>query len=465
MFFNPKAEYKVLSKKEIEKIHYYSVKILSEIGVKIPNEKFLKFLSSRCNVDFNNQIVKFPIDLIDEVIENIRKTKREINISEKIEIKGVVGGFTPNIYDLEKGRRKPTLQDAEKALRIGNQLSQVYNNSILFLPMDCFPYEDIWGWAISLTRSIKPSSAPILKKESLKPIVEMCEIAGREKPGYQCFISSPLRYPEDALEIAYEALNMGLTVNFGTPMTVAGGTGPIFLAGTLTLCNAEVISGWILNYIFNQPIRSYGGNPICMDMRTGCGNYANPKTVIMNAAISDFCRFYGLIPEGGHLGDTDAPTPGIMAASQRVFTSLISLMVNDTKKVSFRIGVLGPAGSCGCLEQMVIDAEICEMLNQFFKGIEVNEEKISYELIEKVGIGGSFLELKETVENMRSQMYFPEIFNTVNLDKIKFGFELEIAKEKTKKLLEKEPFHNLSEEKEREIFKIAREFTGLKKEI
>lgn len=118
MFFNPKEEYKVLSKKEIEKIHYFSVKILSEIGVKIPDERFLKFLSSRCKVDYDNQIVKFPVDLIEEVIESIRKTERKAEITEKIEIKGSVGGFTPNIYDFEKGRRKPLLEDVEKALRM-----------------------------------------------------------------------------------------------------------------------------------------------------------------------------------------------------------------------------------------------------------------------------------------------------------------------------------------------------------
>ncbi|MCM8804353.1 MAG: trimethylamine methyltransferase family protein [Candidatus Omnitrophica bacterium] len=463
MFFNPKEEYKVLNKKEIEKIHHYSVKILSEIGVKIPDERFLKFLSSRCNVDFNNQIVKFPESLIEEVIESIRKEEKKIDIPEKIEIKGSVGGFTPNIYDFEKGRRKPTLEDVEKALRIGNQLDQVSNNSVLFIPMDCFPYHDLWAYAVALTRSIKPSSAPILKKESLKVIVEICDIAGRNRPMYQCFLSSPLRFPEYELDIAYEALKIGLRVNFGTPMTVLGATGPIDIAGTITLCNAETICGWILNYLFSQPIYGYGGNPVSMDMRTGCGNYANPLTVIMNSAIPDLCRFYGLIPEGGHLGDTDSPTPGIKAAVERLFTSLISLIVNDTKKVSFRIGVLGPAGSCGCLEQMVIDAEIVRILNKFFEGIEVDDEKINYKLIKEVGIGGSFLDKEDTILKMRQIMFFPKIFSFEIEDSL--NFEIENAKKKTEELLKKEKFHPLTQDKEKEIFKIVKNFTKIDKEI
>jgi len=464
MYFDHKKEYKLLSKKEIEKIHYYSLKILSEIGIKIPDDRFLKILSSRCIVDFSNKIVKFPVKLIEEVLDSIKKEKREIEIPEKIEIKGSVGGFTPNIYDIEKGRRKPNLEDAEKAVRIGNQIDEVSGNGVLFLPMDCIPYQDLWGWVVALTRSIKPSSCPILRKESLRPIVEMCEIAGKQKPSYQCFISSPLRYPEDALDIAYEALKMGLNVNFGTPMTVLGATGPIDIAGTITLCNAETISGWILNYIFNQPIRGYGGNPVSIDMRTGCGNYANPLTVIMNAAIPDLCRFYGLIPEGGHLGDTDSPTPGIKASFERVFTSLISLIVFDTKRVSFRIGVLGPAGSCGCLEQMVIDAEICRTLNKFFQGIEVSEEHINYELIKEVGIGGSFIDKEDTILKMRKNMFFPEIFSFL-IDNISMNFEIENAIKKTKELLKREKFHPLSIDKEKEIFKIAEKISGIKKEI
>ena len=464
MFFNPKRKYKILNKKEIEKIHKISIKILKEIGIQIPDQRFLKFLSQRCNVDFNNKIVKFPEELIDEVIDSIKKTKRKIERPEKIEIKGSVGGSTPNIYDLEKGRRKPLLEDVEKAIRIGNQLDEVGNNGTLFIPMDCFPYHDLWGWACALTRSIKVSSAMILRKESLKPIIEMCEIAGREKPTYQCFISSPLRYPEDALDIAYEAINLGLRVNFGAPMVVLGATGPIDIVGTIALSNAEVISGWILNYLFNQPIYGYSGNPVSMDMRTGCGNYANPLTVIMNAAVPDLCRFYGLVPEGGHLGDTDAPCPGIKAAFERVFTSLISLIVNDTNKISFRIGVLGPAGSCGSLEQMVIDAEIVKTLNKFFQGIEVNKNRLNYDLIKQVGIGGSYIDKEDTVLKMRNILFFPEIFS-YTIENIKVYFEIDNAKRKTDQLLKTEKFHPLPSDKEKEIIKIAQNVSKIKKEI
>lgn len=343
-------------------------------------------------------------------------------------------------------------------------MNEVGNNSVLFIPMDCFPYHDLWAWAVALTRSIKFSSAPILKKESLKIIAEICEIAGREKPTYLCFLSSPLRFPPYELDIAYKALNMGLRVNFGAPMTVLGATGPVDIAGTITLCNAETICGWILNYLFSQPIYGYSGNPVSIDMRTGCGNYANPLSVIMNAAIPDLCRFYGLIPEGGHLGDTDSPVPGIKASFERVFTSLISLIVNDTKKISFRIGVLGPAGSCGCLEQMVIDAEMVRILNKFFEGIEVNDETINYNLIKEVGIGGTFIDKDDTILKMREIMFFPEIFS-FKLEKLSPFFEIENARRKTEELLKKEKFHKLSEEKEKEIFKIVSEFTKIKKEI
>jgi len=470
MFFSLRKKYKLLSRKEIEKIHRTSLKILTTIGVRIPHKKILEFLSERCQVNFSTGVVKFPLNLIEEVLASIKRSFKKPVFPERLEIKGAVGGFTPAIWDPEKGRRPPSLADAEKALRIGNQLPQVAFNGLLFNPMDCLPYQDIWGWAISLTRSIKPSGCWLLTPDSLKVVYQMCCVAVGEKEfkrkplfGYACFLSSPLRYPEDALEMAWEAFQMGLPVNFGAPMTIPGGTGPIHLAGTLTLSNAETISGWVLNYLFQQPITRYDACPVVMDMRTGCGNYAHPQAVAMNAAVADISRFYGLLPEGGHLGDTDAPLPGIKAAWERVFTSLVSLMVNETGKISFRIGVLGPAGSCGCLEQMIIDAEIAEALNQFFRGIQVDEEKIAYPLIEKVGIGGNYLLLEETIKEMRKELYIPEILSLSQNST--FGEELNRAREKLNALLKTPCFHPLAADKEKEIFSLAEKFTGMKKSV
>ncbi len=53
-------------------------------------------------------------------------------------------------------------------------------------------------------------------------------------------------------------------------------------------------------------------------------------------------------------------------------------------------------------EQLVIDNEIVRMVQRAISGIEVNEETLAVDLIEKVGPAGTFLGERHTVNHMRA---------------------------------------------------------------
>lgn len=469
MNFSLRDEFKLLSKRELNLIHNGSLRILKNIGIRVSNKRFLNLLEDiGAKVSYTSQIVKFPERLVGEHIE---QAKREVKVrgalegnSSKIEIVGRVGGVTTMMFDAEKREfRRPTKKDLKKAVVIGNALHAVSDNSPLFTPSDVPPHtEDIWLVAISLTRNVKGvGGCYIWSKSSLKPILEMyCVISKgvenfRKNPlfEYTCEFSSPLRFPNDALEIGLACYELGIPVRVGGSMVVAGGTGPVTLAGTLTLANTETLAGIVITHALGNKFRGYNGNAIVMDMRNARGTYANPKTILLNAAVADLSRYYGFPVFGGHLGDTDASSPGIQAAAERVFSTLVNVVVTEaSSKIGMRIGVLGPGGSVGCLPQMVIDAGICEMLNSFFKGVKVNKETIALNLIEKVGIGGSFLEEEHTLKHMREELWFPELFGR---DVFKEEGILGRAEERVREILNKDSPHPLSSEQEKEILRIA----------
>jgi trimethylamine--corrinoid protein Co-methyltransferase len=247
---------------------------------------------------------------------------------------------------------------------------------------------------------------------------------------YLCFLSSPLRFQADALEIALSVHDLGYPVHVGMPMVVAGATGPQTLAGALTLGNAETLAGWVLSHAFNTET-DYGAAAVTMDPRTGIACYADPRRTLLAAAALDLSRYYGLSMAGAHLSHTDAAAPGIAPTT-------------------IRIGMLGPSGQTGCLPQMLIDAEICSMLNALFRGVEVDEERIALDLIKRVGIGGTFLDQEHTAAHLRSELWFPTLFLREHFNE---GGEqvLERAKARVRELLAQPEPHPLPEDTEREI--------------
>ena len=60
-----KKNFTLMSDSELEKIHHYSLKILDEIGINVPNEEILDiFKNNGAKVDFEKNIVKIPPALV-----------------------------------------------------------------------------------------------------------------------------------------------------------------------------------------------------------------------------------------------------------------------------------------------------------------------------------------------------------------------------------------------------------------
>lgn len=61
--------------------------------------------------------------------------------------------------------------------------------------------------------------------------------------------------------------------------------------------------------------------------------------------------------------------------------------------------------------QIVIDNEIAKMVRKIIKGIPVNDETMATDVIRKVGCGGHFLQEEHTVQHMRSEQTYTNLFD------------------------------------------------------
>ena len=476
MKFRFDGEYHVLSKEEMDGIHRASLEILREVGVQIPNARVLEMAAGEGGeVDREAQVVRFGPAVMEAHLERRREAAR--GAGEKVahyrgvpsdtggpaaqphEVTGHVGGLCTMCWDMDLERtRRATCDDLRAGTRIANHLDCVRRYAPMFTPSDVPEgTNDLHVWALTFLHSTKPATGGyILRESSVKPLHEMAvgyagsaaEVRRQELFHYLCFLSSPLRFQADALEIALAVHDLGYPVHVGMPMVVAGATGPQTLAGALTLGNAETLAGWVLSHAFNTET-DYGAAAVTMDPRTGIACYADPRRTLLAAAALDLSRYYGLPMAGAHLSHTDAAAPGIQAGAERVMGALVNAALGIAP-TTIRIGMLGPSGQTGCLPQMLIDAEICSMLNALFRGVEVDEERIALDLIKRVGIGGTFLDQEHTAAHLRSELWFPTLFLREHFNE---GGEkvLERAKARVRELLAQPEPRPLPEDTEREI--------------
>lgn len=68
---------KVLSDDEILMIHNASLKVLANIGMKVPNDEVLGMCADvGCQVDMNTKVVKFPIKVMEQFLDKMKRESK-----------------------------------------------------------------------------------------------------------------------------------------------------------------------------------------------------------------------------------------------------------------------------------------------------------------------------------------------------------------------------------------------------
>ena len=63
------------------------------------------------------------------------------------------------------------------------------------------------------------------------------------------------------------------------------------------------------------------------------------------------------------------------------------------------------------MEMAVIDNDIAGQLRRAQKGVPVTDETLAMEVLEEVGVGGSFMMADHTLENYREQIHYPDVIH------------------------------------------------------
>ncbi|MFQ5836172.1 MAG: trimethylamine methyltransferase family protein, partial [bacterium] len=188
---------------------------------------------------------------------------------------------------------------------------------------------------------------------------------------------------------------------------MAGSTSPVTLAGTLALVNAEQLSGIVLTQLVSPgaPVL-YGAIPSVADMSNMSFLCGAVELGVLNTAAAQLAQYYD-IPFYAWAGLTESKIPDVQAGYEKA-TGALLVGLAGANYIHNAAGMLDSTTTVA-YEQYVIDNEIIGMVMRALKGIEVNEETLALEVIDKVGPGGNFLAEPHTVAHMRSEFFFPKV--------------------------------------------------------
>ncbi|MDM8544729.1 trimethylamine methyltransferase family protein [Desulfococcaceae bacterium HSG7] len=408
----------VLNDEQKKEIHLAALEVLERTGIKMTHEKGLEILSG-AGAKVSGNRVRIPSWLVEDAI--LKAPSRLIlgkrNGERSVFLEGDRSFYGPSLDCMEyldpatNGRTDFTADHCRITASLTDHLPNFDWSMVIGMASDVPP--EISDRVIArqaLTHSTKPLVFCTHSVENEKDVFEMAlAICGGKKnfekaPTIVHYSEpiSPLTYYDPAVDKILFSVENGIPlINFSAPQL--GGSSPATFAGTIVQGIAESLSGLVLGQnACPGASMIFGSQTTIMDMRTTIFSYGAPEMALMISAMAEMAQFYEL-PFFGTAGSTDAkfndPQAGIEATFQTLTAGLVgSSLVHDCSSWMDHGSLVSPA-------YMVMVNEILHMVNQYMKGIEISDETLAVDLIDKIGPGGNFISEQHTMDNFKNVWY------------------------------------------------------------
>ncbi|MBU4449727.1 MAG: trimethylamine methyltransferase family protein [Actinobacteria bacterium] len=467
---------KFLKGEDLDSIHYGTLEVLSEVGIKMEYKPALEiFRSFGAEVDFANSVVKIDEHLLKKALSTAPSRftlhgKNE-NFDVKVDPERVytIGGSSAlNVLDLEGNYRPAVFDDLIKFTILLDKLEHLHIMHAIVIPSDLeeygvdrmlfagtFPYTTRNYYSQSQT-----GADGVQDQIKMAAVVQGSEDAVRKNPMFTevvCMVS-PLQHEKINSEVLIEAAKNRIPVYVEVD-SMPGGTTQAPIAGTLVEQNVNVLAGIVLAQLVNPGTPCiYSIASGLMDMTTGSYAGAAPETNLLHCATAQVAHYYNLPFQGGT--GIDAKIPDAQAGYERAM-QVLSNALAGTNFIHLSFGMMEMMLTA-CYEQCVIDNEIMGAAFRMLKGVEVNDDTLSVNLLRKVGPkSANFLTFKETSEYVRKNNWVPQITNreTWSAWKAAGGKSMqEAAADVARKILSENTEPAISKEQTEEILKMAKSF-------
>ena len=408
---------------ELQKIHGATVRVLEKTGVRVLDPEAVRLLQTAgAAYDDVAQVVRIPENLLKELLMQApsrfrlygRDSSRSMAFGEGNTYFSSMG--TAVQVEDGDGVRPATLKDVENFYRLVDASPYLDHASWVVWPRDVpnevvHIYEVMYGFKHT-TKSLDGYN---WGTQYSQDTVDMAAIVAG---GHDELAARPLLLgftnPVSPLTLAKET-TQGLIVFARAnqpcimpPEGMAGGTAPSTLAGVLVQQNAEVLASIALAQCVHRgaPVM-YGSVSTIMDMRTGAVALGAPEAGLISLGAAQLARYYG-IPSRGTGGNTDAIRVDYQAGAESATTLLLSALAG----FDFVYDVVGSLESSlsASYAKLMLDNDLAGGVRRIVSGIDVTEDTLAAEVIEAVGLTGSYLSHPHTMDHFRHEHFLPETF-------------------------------------------------------
>jgi trimethylamine--corrinoid protein Co-methyltransferase len=149
-----------------------------------------------------------------------------------------------------------------------------------------------------------------------------------------------------------------------------------------------------------------------MDMRTMGVSYAAPEFLINMAALCDLGRYYQL-PVFSFGACSDSKLFDEQAALEGALWTMVTALAGGN--MSHDVGYID-SGLTSSMEMTVMGDEVIGLVRRFMRGVEVSDETMALDVIDRVGPGGHFLGEDHTRRHHRQSNWVPTLIDRNNYD-------------------------------------------------
>lgn len=410
---------KVLSESQCEELYKAALECLERIGVIVHNAEGRQLLENAgAHVDGN--LVKIPGNIIKRALEHAPGSfelwDRDGEFSYQVAPYQIQFGPGPTctyFNDPVTGeRRRARRGDAGLTAKVCDALENIDFVMSLSIYDDVTPVlSPVYEFADMIINTRKPIAAWANDIETLAAIDEIAKCVRRDeqdlikKPNFVYFSTyhSPLQHLDEKTATILWAAEHGIPVVYLGGPTV-GIESPITAASGLVIYLATALSGLAMVQLKHPGApMAIGGLPMVMDMFTARPAYGSPEMCLNTAAAAELAYYLNL-PFMGTAGSTESKMLDAQAGMEISAQILMSAL--SGAGLAHDVGFLDCA-EIGSLELLVLSNEVIGFVKRIMRGIQVNQETIMMELIEKVGPGGYFISEPKSALLCRKEVWVP----------------------------------------------------------
>lgn len=444
---NVRPQLTLLNQEQIQQVHGFALRILSETGVRVDSPSVVDRLVKTGQVRVEGRSVKLSSELVESALRSAPSTIQMYDRrgnpvfylgDDRLRF-GI--GVTALYYQepVTENLEPFTRQHMRDLTRLGSVLPRYDVISTPGILSDVPPrFSDLYGSLEHFSNTTKPLVLLVSDEHNFAPVLDMFEhLHGGldEKPFVLPYFNpvSPLVMDSGTLLKLESAIQRGLPFIFSN-YSMAGASTPLTPAGTLALLLAELLAGLTISQVLKPgaPLL-LGMLPVYFDMQAMV-NFYDPRSILLNLACAEMMAHYNL-PHCGTSGSGTGWGMDLVAADTYWMNTLTFALMR---------GGLAPfvgdsLGSKTISPTTIVHVhELIEQALTFAGGFQLDEAQAALDEIAKVGPGGSFLSAPSTLKNYKDGYYVSRIYPRWTMERWQAAGQpsvRQVLREKTRALL------------------------------